>query len=134
MPVILPHRTTLRASKYFTRAEFACPCCNQCFVDTDFLKILHAIRESIGVPLRVASGYRCNRHNDAIGGSKHSQHRAGKAADIVPVVDDDAQAFKRAQIVYLAARHKLSVGFYDKHIHLDSRHWKQAAFWTGQSK
>tara|TARA_R100000734_G_C3315408_1_gene107349 strand:+ start:1291 stop:1833 length:543 start_codon:yes stop_codon:yes gene_type:complete len=38
--------------------------------------ILDPIREHFGVPIRVTSGYRCPKLNEAIGGSTKSQHMA----------------------------------------------------------
>lgn len=44
--------------------------------------ILDPLREWYGKPIRVNSGYRCEALNEAIGGSKTSQHCLGEAADI----------------------------------------------------
>lgn len=44
--------------------------------------ILQPLRDHIGKPIRVTSGYRCKRLNKAIGGSVTSQHCEGKAVDI----------------------------------------------------
>ena len=44
--------------------------------------ILEPIREHVGGPVRVISGYRSPALNAAVGGSKRSQHMRGEAADI----------------------------------------------------
>lgn len=44
---------------------------------------LQIIRNKVGVPIKINSGYRSPEHNTKIGGSKTSQHLLGKAADIV---------------------------------------------------
>ena len=44
--------------------------------------VLDKIREAFGKPIKVNSGYRCEKLNQSIGGSKTSQHMQGKAADI----------------------------------------------------
>jgi len=44
---------------------------------------LNQLRELAGRPIKINSGYRCAKHNAAIGGAPHSQHKLGKAADIV---------------------------------------------------
>lgn len=46
---------------------------------------LDGIREEFGEPIKVTSGFRSWDVNDAVGGSKKSQHLAGQAADIVPM-------------------------------------------------
>lgn len=45
--------------------------------------ILQPIRDGLGIPIKVTSGYRCPGLNKAVGGAKSSQHLEGKAADIV---------------------------------------------------
>lgn len=45
---------------------------------------LEAVRVRLGcAPVIVNSGYRCSELNNAIGGSKTSQHMTGEAADII---------------------------------------------------
>lgn len=51
--------------------------------------ILQPIRENFNIPFTPSSGYRSPALNDAIGGSKTSQHSLGEAVDIeVPTVDN----------------------------------------------
>lgn len=45
-------------------------------------KVLDPLREKIGEPIIVTSGYRCPRLNKAVGGVSNSQHITGQAADI----------------------------------------------------
>lgn len=71
-------------TKDFTRAEFACPCgCTAQMVDQDLADKLQRIRDALGVPLKVTSGYRCVKHNadPKVGGSRSSKHLYGFAAD-----------------------------------------------------
>ena len=44
--------------------------------------LLDPIREKWGKPIRVNSGFRSERVNEAIGGARNSQHKTGEAADI----------------------------------------------------
>lgn len=44
--------------------------------------ILDPLREVYGQPIIVTSGYRCEKLNNLVKGSKTSQHRFGQAADI----------------------------------------------------
>lgn len=43
--------------------------------------VLDPIRERLGVPVRITSGYRCKALNELVGGKDSSQHLAGCAAD-----------------------------------------------------
>lgn len=45
-------------------------------------KLLDPIREKLGKPITVTSGYRSEKLNNAVGGSKTSAHKLGLAADI----------------------------------------------------
>lgn len=42
---------------------------------------LQPVREVLGVPLRITSGYRCKALNDLVGSNDRSQHLKGQAAD-----------------------------------------------------
>ena len=44
------------------------------------------VRDKIGVPLRVMSGYRSEKRNREVGGSPSSMHLYGMAIDVCPIV------------------------------------------------
>lgn len=44
---------------------------------------LDRVRSLLGVPVLVSSGYRSPRVNEAVGGSKRSQHMLGQAVDFI---------------------------------------------------
>lgn len=50
-------------------------------------KILDPLREAYGKPIIVSSGFRCEKLNTAVRGSKTSQHKTGQAADIRSLED-----------------------------------------------
>lgn len=54
-------------------------------------KVLDPLREALGKPVLITSGYRSPEVNRAVGGSKTSQHLLGEAVDFV--CDDMALAF-----------------------------------------
>jgi uncharacterized protein YcbK (DUF882 family) len=74
-------------SKHFKPAEFRCKC-KRCINAPDpvmsdrLLTVLDKIREAIGVPVIILSGYRCPAHNKEVGGVNDSQHTKRTAADI----------------------------------------------------
>lgn len=45
---------------------------------------LQVVREKMGVPLRITSGFRTLTHNRKIGGKRNSYHLKGMAADFFP--------------------------------------------------
>lgn len=44
--------------------------------------LLEPLRDRLKKPITITSGYRCDKLNTKVGGSKYSQHRYGQAADI----------------------------------------------------
>ena len=80
--------------KWFKEKEFACKCCGQLPLSTSSGQaprenvkalvevILDPVRERLGKPIVVNSGYRCPKHNKEVGGVRNSQHLRGEAADI----------------------------------------------------
>ena len=72
-------------TKHFSIKEFECKCCNKQVMNQDFMITLELLREELEIPMIVTSGYRCERHNKAVGGSSRSQHLIGRAADISTV-------------------------------------------------
>ena len=52
-----------------------------CLLDLIFY-LLQPLRDRLGRPIIITSGYRCSQLNKAIGGVANSQHTKGQAADI----------------------------------------------------
>ena len=46
------------------------------------LEVLQPLRDYVGAPVHINSGYRCPELNMVVGGVKNSQHCRGEAADI----------------------------------------------------
>ncbi len=69
-------------TKNFKASEFACKHCGENKIDDRVLVMAQTIRDALGVPVRVNSGYRCPAHNANVGGVKGSKHTLGKAADL----------------------------------------------------
>ena len=46
------------------------------------LEVLQPLRDYMGAPIHINSGYRCKALNEALDGVKGSQHLSGQAADI----------------------------------------------------
>lgn len=83
--------STKEVSKGFKACEFDCPCtnCAVTLVDSELVSMLSALREKVGKPIAITSGYRCTKHQQELKNSGYetaqgvSQHSLGKAADIV---------------------------------------------------
>ena len=80
--IVYQASNTSALSKNFTREEFKCPCgCTRQMVDSELVEKMQAVREKLGKPIKITSGYRCIPHNAAVKGSSGSKHRYGMAAD-----------------------------------------------------
>ena len=53
--------------------------------------VLDPLREALGRPVVITSGYRCADLNRDVGGSPTSQHLLGLAADFRPLHDEDRE-------------------------------------------
>lgn len=69
-------------TKNFKVSEFACKHCGENKIEQKVMDIAQALRDELGVPVRVNSGYRCEKHNARVGGVKGSYHTKGLAADL----------------------------------------------------
>lgn len=118
-------------TKHFTYYECVCPCCDRLKITPGFYKhmeLLEQMRENLGFPIIINSGYRCPDYNVFIGGAKQSWHMLF-ATDIRPAwvpgyaVMDEEEWIKRLQAMREEAE-KLKfggIGTYGTFIHLDLR-------------
>ena len=64
--------------------------CNMCAL---VHHVLQPLRDAMGEPIKIGSGYRCTRLNQAVGGVSNSQHIKGQAADLC--IDGDMKRGRR---------------------------------------
>lgn len=107
--------------KYFNLCEFECHHCGQlpeAGMNPVLLAKLDVLRERLGRPVIVTSGYRCPVHNANVGGVRNSQHVAGTAADIYcPGVSVDELADMATEIGFDGIGRYYGQGF----VHVDCR-------------
>ena len=104
---------------YFQEKEFyCCPDCDLGLssINARFLKMLDNAREISGVPYKLNSTIRCDKHNLDVGGSTTSSHLIGVAADIKCVTSYDRCRIMTGLIA--AGFTRLGVGA--KFIHCDA--------------
>ena len=114
--------------KNFTREELQCPCCGDCKIDPEAGAKLQKLRDILGFPLQISSGYRCEDHNMVLKGG--STHPKGIAFDIktTPLTPKQKHSLIKEGSQIFGA-----VGAYNSHVHFDDRKTKEA-FWVGISK
>lgn len=100
---------------YFHPHELASPDTGEALMQEDFMYQLDLLRERVGHPIGVTSGYRTKKHNAAIGGSPRSAHMLGRAADIV------VRPSRRAKLIRWATDTGFhGIGIAKHFIHLDN--------------
>lgn len=73
----------VQIAKHFKVKEFACKDGSPVvFIDEYLVTILDILRNKIGKPIIITSGYRTPEWNKKAGGAKYSYHMRGMAADI----------------------------------------------------
>ena len=70
---------------HFHSTEFRCKCgCNKIYIDEELVKNMEALFKKLNASkCIVSSGYRCSKHDVAVGGNGYGQHTKGYAADCV---------------------------------------------------
>lgn len=116
-----------KLSKNFCAYEFACNDKSDKFmVATELVEVLQQVRDHFGKPVVINSAYRSPAYNISIGGSSHSQHCLGTAADIcIKGVDPIRIALYVASLPYFKSHG--GIGYYSRaqvtggFVHVDVR-------------
>lgn len=119
-------------TKNFKINEFECNC-GDCKISADvknnLIKLadqLQILRDKVQKPIKINSAYRCENYNDnVVKGAKHSQHKLGKAADIVinGMTPNDVHELV-CEMVELGQINFGGIGKYNTFTHLDIRDYK----------
>lgn len=125
---------SFKITEHFTIGEMACKC--GCNIPNDVyenLKLLctklEELRKELGKPITVISQYRCDKRNKAVGGAPKSQHKYGRAADLV------VSGMEPEEVAKVALKLKFKgVGIYDTFCHVDIRKSLWTAKWDKRTK
>jgi len=115
---------------HFNPKEFACKCCGADLFTKESVKAwdaIQAFRDEVKQPVIINSAYRCEVHNKAVGGAKHSRHLEGIAFDvkITPRLP--------RHVIHGAARKAgfHGIGDYNTFVHIDTR--EHPAYWDNMT-
>ena len=116
-----------KVGQYFRAGEFKCNDGARVILIAPLLvEVLDELRDYMGCPLIVTSGYRTPAYNKKVGGAVNSQHMYGVAADVYP-------ADKNIKKLHAQACKLLSgsggIGLYPTFVHVDVR--QKASRWNG---
>ena len=123
----------MQLSKNFNSVEFDCKDGTEVPADLmpnlrALVEQLQALRDALGEPVRVLSGYRTKSHNKAVGGASQSQHLLAKAADITVKSKSPKQLKDFIENLITDGKVKFGgIGLYAGFVHVDIR--KNKARW-----
>ena len=122
--------------KNFRPAEFYCKCgkCPGRPPDMSATRhlawVLQQIRDLVNVPIKITSGYRCEAHNQRVGGASNSKHKKGIAADLKPRGWSPDELHEAIEDLVRSTRIPGGgLGLYNTFVHYDIRSTK--ARWHG---
>lgn len=117
----------MKLTKNFSLEEFACKdgtavpgefLCNV----TKLAQNLQALRDYLGKPIIINSGYRSPRYNTKIGGAPGSKHKLAQAGDIRVAGMTSKQIYDTIlTLISLKKMHNGGVGLYNTFVHYDVR-------------
>lgn len=113
----------MNVGKHFKVKEFACKDGSKAvFIDKYLVDILDILREKIGKPVIITSGYRTPEWNAKCGGAKYSYHIRGMAADIRV---DGMSAKQIANKLNAIIPEECGIIVYESWVHFDVRTGKK---------
>ena len=117
----------MKLTKNFSKAEFDSKdgAVMPMHVYSNVIKLageLQRLRDVVGVPIKINSGYRSPEHNAKKGGSKRSQHLYGRAADIVVQGKTPKEVYDLIEgMIACGDMLQGGLGLYDSFVHYDVR-------------
>ena len=101
--------------------DLACKCCGKLPEQGIHRKLLSGLNlMSQCIDFHIESGYRCEKHNLEVGGSKDSAHRYGFAVDIHPIPDGTVSELVNATKGLFP---RMGLGIYPWGLHIDTIPW-----------
>lgn len=111
---------TMVITKEFKETDFACQCgCGLGYSDMkdSSLSKLFTARKSSGVPFRITSAVRCEKHNTKVGGKPNSSHKRGYGIDIA--YTDMLDLHTKVHHLLKAGFPRLGINFAKQFVHVD---------------
>jgi hypothetical protein len=138
----VPEPVLGRLTKSFMASEFSCNDENKTPVPDIYTvnvkKLaanLQVLRDVLGKPIKVTSGYRTKEYNTKVGGVKNSQHLFAKAADIkVKGMSSKRLANKIKKLIDEGKMSKGGIGVYKTFVHYDIRGENRKWYGKGVNK
>lgn len=105
-------------TRHFKKHEFQCKHCGKVELSQHLLAVLELVRLKFNAPVIVTSGYRCEDHNENVGGAPTSKHLDGIAADIKVKGVSPEKVF---EFLCDTFPNCYGIGLYSSWVHIDVR-------------
>jgi hypothetical protein len=117
----------VQLTPHFKLSEFRCHCCGQANAGNALLLAEHLepVRADIG-PIIIDDSFRCQAHNEAVGGKADSLHLVGLAADISATDDEYRYKLLKSLLIHGFLR----IGIQVDDIHTDLGQTTTPIAWT----
>jgi hypothetical protein len=83
---MIPKNQSFQVVDHLHSDEIKCKCnhetCHYTIVAGETISKFEELREMHGKPIRINSFYRCQKHNEEVGGVSHSSHTTGLSFDV----------------------------------------------------
>jgi zinc D-Ala-D-Ala carboxypeptidase len=113
-----------------THADLLCKCCGQGNPHPNLILAVNQLQDLAQRQLEIDSGCRCEKHNAAVGGERHSQHLLGRAAHLKAHGLSSLELYLLAEQVPFLCQG--GIGLYPQHfIHIDVREGRARWFRNG---
>ena len=104
-------------TKNFSRHEFECKDgCGADNINPNLVAKLQKVRDRLGMPMKITSGVRCEKHNILVGGDTNSSHLEGNATAVDIACDNSSL---RYQLISCLISVFNRVGIAEDFIHVD---------------
>jgi len=84
--LMIPKEQSFQVVDHLHIDEVKCKCkydtCHYTIVAGETISKFEELREIFGKPIHITSFYRCQKHNEDVGGVKHSSHTTGLSFDV----------------------------------------------------
>jgi uncharacterized protein YcbK (DUF882 family) len=125
--IIFAKNNIMKLTENFSLSEFNCKSGEAMTPEVfdnikELAKNMQVLRNHIGKPIQITSGYRSPKHNKKIGGAKASKHILGQACDFKVSGVTPAEVIKSIEVLIMSGKMKEGgVGIYPTWVHYDIR-------------